>query len=273
VFDFSCPVCGGVLIREGASLKCAGAHSFDISKYGYVNLLLSNKSSKKRHGDDKTMARSRSEFLERGWYKPLLDYLCEKLAGFSGDGDRILDAGCGECWYTANIYRFLKESSVNTCFGAVDISKDALSIGARREKDIFCAVAGVYSLPVADGCCRTVLNIFAPCAASEFKRVLCADGMLVRAVPLERHLMGLKEAVYENAYENEPEGLELEGFTISDVTRIEYALTLESANDIDALFKMTPYYYKTSRADQQRLSGLSRLETEIAFCVVSYIKK
>ena len=49
---FTCPVCGQRLEKEGAQMKCPSGHSYDISRRGYVNLLMSQASSKKRHGDD-----------------------------------------------------------------------------------------------------------------------------------------------------------------------------------------------------------------------------
>lgn len=39
-----CPVCGGPLLLVGRSLRCPKAHSFDLAKEGYVNLLAIQKS-------------------------------------------------------------------------------------------------------------------------------------------------------------------------------------------------------------------------------------
>jgi 23S rRNA (guanine745-N1)-methyltransferase len=38
-------------------LFCENGHSFDLAKSGYFNLLLSQQSKEKRHGDDKLMVR------------------------------------------------------------------------------------------------------------------------------------------------------------------------------------------------------------------------
>ena len=46
-----------------------------MAKEGYVNLLISNKSSDS-HGDDKEMVASRTAFLDGGYYKPLRDKVC-----------------------------------------------------------------------------------------------------------------------------------------------------------------------------------------------------
>ena len=51
--DFICPVCGGALTRNEKTYSCGKAHSFDISKSGYVNLLLSSGKGKRQHTDEK----------------------------------------------------------------------------------------------------------------------------------------------------------------------------------------------------------------------------
>ena len=42
---------------------------------------------------------------------------------------------------------------------------------------------------------------------------------------------------------------------------------LESGEDIQNLFMMTPYYYKTGKSDQEKLAALSYLETEADFAI------
>lgn len=68
---FTCPVCGKALSGE-KTFKCKNNHSYDKSKHGYLNLLMSNASSGKRHGDDKLMVIARSEFLERDSMPPFV---------------------------------------------------------------------------------------------------------------------------------------------------------------------------------------------------------
>ena len=60
---FSCPVCGNNLEIENRTYKCPNRHSFDMAKEGYVNLLISNKSTD-FSGDDKVMVQSRTKFLD-----------------------------------------------------------------------------------------------------------------------------------------------------------------------------------------------------------------
>ncbi|MBP3381662.1 MAG: methyltransferase, partial [Clostridia bacterium] len=93
---FCCPVCKDVLFICPDGWRCFRGHHFDKAKQGYVNLLRSNSSS--GHGDDKLMVASRSDFLNKGFYAPLRD----AIAAHIGKGHTVLDAGCGEGYYTVS---------------------------------------------------------------------------------------------------------------------------------------------------------------------------
>ncbi len=265
---FCCPVCKQGLTEDGHTWRCASGHSFDKARSGYVNLLRSQQSSAKRHGDDKRMLLARRDFLDRGFYKALQELVCLTVYRETNIHGVLLDAGCGEGYYTAAIGRSIPTLSV--C--GIDISKDALQMAASRSKQIELAVASAFSLPVADGAVDTVISVFAPTAETEFARVLKAGGVLIRVIPTERHLFGLKAAIYNEPRLNKPERVELDGFALRHRQELDYELTLNSADDIRALFEMTPYYYKTGQADQERLLARDSLCTEIGFAVLTYEK-
>lgn len=271
--NFICPVCGGDLVIGEKSLSCSNKHLFDTAKSGYTNLLLSQQTKAKHHGDDKRMVQSRQAFLNRGYYNPLLRCITEIMLQNVKSGDRILDAGCGECWYTANIEESLLQNGISPQLFAVDISKEALAAGAKRSPGIELTVASVFHLPVASDSCDFVLPVFAPTCGEEFARVLKKNGMLLRVIPLERHLWSLKAAVYDKPYENETENVNLEGFELADRREIKQTITLASNEDILNVFSMTPYYYKTGADDQKKLQFISSLDTEIEFGILTYRKK
>lgn len=248
---FICPVCGRTLEYSQNAYKCENGHSFDRSHAGYVNLLMSQRSSAKHSGDDKLMVKARAAFLDKGYYNPLRDAAVEELLPYGGQINHILDVGCGECMYTAAV-----KNALNADTAGIDISKEALIAGARRCGELSLAVASVSRLPVADSSADLILNFFAPVCESEFARALRAKGLLLRAVVLERHLFGLKSAVYDTPYENPAPENEIAGFKIIKTRDIKYTVKLDSNEDILNLFKMTPYYYKTSRADQRKLENL-----------------
>ena len=127
-----------------------------------------------------------------------------------------------------------------------------LIAGGKRDQKLLLAVASAYRLPVGDASCDAVLNVFSPCAAEEFARVLKPDGVLIRAVPLEKHLWSLKKAVYDVPYENPPEAEEVEGFDKIGEEWLRYRIQLEDTETVRNLFRMTPYYYKTGEKDQQK---------------------
>ncbi len=264
---FICPICKAQLIRSENTYKCVNRHSYDVSKHGYVNLIMSQRSSKKRHGDDKLMIQSRRDFLNKGYYKPLLDCITRIVSEKSnGKPIAILDAGCGDCYYSSYIQTCLPQCEM---YG-IDISKDALIYAHKRNRSIMLAAAGCSRLPFEAKSFDVLLNIFSPVCAEEYARVLKDDGILIRAVPLEDHLFGLKAAVYDTPYRNPAETHTLEGFTLRSVDEIKYTLHLDSGEDIKALFMMTPYYYKTSRTDQSKLDSLNKLETQAEFGVEVY---
>ena len=267
-----CPVCRAPLEAGEKRMVCQNGHSFDRAKQGYVNLLMSQKAKEKRHGDDKLMVRARMAFLDKGYYDLLKDGILSVLSEEMGERRVLLDAGCGECWYTEKIYAAFQKAGCRLDVTALDISKDALIIGAKRGCGFDRAVASVFDLPIKSGSCDIVLNLFAPVSPGEFHRVLKPGGVLVRAVPLERHLFGLKQAVYARPYENEVANETYPGLVLEETRDIHGRLSLTGREDIQNLFKMTPYYYKTSAEDQKKLERIDSLETEIAFRVLKYRK-
>ncbi len=265
---FICPVCSGFLTKSGSVYTCENRHSFDISKYGYVNLLMSQQSSLKRHGDDKLMVQARRQFLEKGFYKSLSDKICECVRQFVADKGVIADVGCGEGYYTASVSQ---SGAYQVC--GIDISKDALRYAPRAVPEGEFAVASAFNLPFSDNSVDCVLNVFAPSPYGEFSRVLKSDGVLIKAVPLEEHLWDLKCALYKEPYKNKPEKRDDDLFELTESHKLKYKINLTDSSDIGNLFKMTPYYYKTGREDAERLLSLSGLETTVHFCVEIYKKR
>ena len=96
--------------------------------------------------------------------------------------------------------------------------------------------------------------------------------MLLRVIPLERHLWGLKCAVYDRPYENEVPDPALSGFALAARRELRGTVTLRSQAEIEALFGMTPYYYKTGARDQAKLRALDTLTTETEFALLIYKK-
>ena len=263
---FTCPICKERFERNANSLVCQNKHCFDLSKRGYVNLLRPSKSASVRHGDDKLMVESRKSFLNAGFYAPLSNAITEALPKIAPQNAVVLDAGCGEGYYTVNVKNALNTEHV---YG-IDVSRDAVHAASVRDKNLRLAIASIFDLPVPSDSIDILVNLFAPYDAGEFSRVLKKDGILFRVFPKEKHLWELKCAVYDTPYENEIDTLALDGFTLVEKNDIIFPLHLNQQEYIDTLFKMTPYYYKTSREGQAKLAALSSLETHAEFLLVVY---
>ena len=264
---FSCPLCAAPLERTDTGLQCPGRHSFDRAAAGYVHLLPPNRKHSQNPGDDKEMVAARSAFLDKGYYSPLRDALCElALDCLKGESAPVVvDSGCGEGYYTAGLYETLSRAGKTPKIAGVDISKFALRRAARRLKEGEFAVASVYRLPLPDESAHLLVNVFSPLAPEEFARVLRPGGHFLYAVPSKRHLWEMKKVLYEKPYENPVKREDYTGFAWERVREARYEATLESAQDIMALFHMTPYAWKTPRAGVERLEKLERLKVQIGF--------
>lgn len=264
---FRCPLCGGPLTEAPGGLRCPGRHSFDRAREGYVHLLPANQKHSRAPGDDKGMAAARRAFLDRGWYAPLREALCRLAVDCTGPAPVVLDAGCGEGYYTAGVREALISAGKTPVTAGVDISKFSLQKAARRCPDISFAVASVYRLPAADRSVDLLLNVFSPLAIDEFRRVLRPGGTYLYVVPAARHLWELKQVLYDRPYLNEERETPYEGFAYERIVPVDAEITLSNQADIQNLFCMTPYYWKTPRSGAERLLALESLEATISFRV------
>lgn len=262
---FCCPVCGGALTRDESAYRCGKNHSFDRSKEGYTYLLPPNRKHSSAPGDDKGMAAARRVFLSKDYYRPLKDALCALAVSHTGDAPAVLDTGCGEGYYTAGIYQALCGAGKQPRVAGTDISKFILRYAAKREKGIEWAVASSYHLPLGDESADLLVNCFSPLALEEFRRVLKPGGTFLYVVPAAEHLWELKEVLYRHPYPNEEKETPYEGFAYEAIVPVDETITLQTQADIQALFQMTPYYWKTPKEGAARLGLLETLTTRIAF--------
>lgn len=267
---FICPKCGECLVPAGSSYLCKNRHCYDMAKSGYVNLLLANQMNSAQPGDNKLMVRARKSFLDKGYYAPLADRLCKTVLKYAAEGCKLLDAGCGEGYYTEKIAQALSGTGAEIV--GIDISKTAADYAARRTKAAMFAAASIFRLPIADGSCDIVTNLFAPYCEEEFLRVLKPKGVFIMVIPAERHLWELKQAVYDKPYLNAVKDFALDGFKLADRETLRGEITLNCNEDISALFAMTPYFYKTGTEGHERLERLETLTTETGFEILTYTK-
>ena len=251
----TCPVCGEKLNIFGKTLKCDNNHSFDFAKQGYVNLLLTSKSGDKK-GDSRESAHARREFLQKGYYSFLRDYVNSKLNG------TVLDICCGEGYYdeySGELYGF-------------DISKEMVRLAATSRKEHNYFVANLAHIPVCDNSIDTAMHLFAPFNEKEFYRVIKSGGRLLSVIPGDNHLIELKNILYDTPYLNDEKAPETSLFTLKSKNKISNTFDI-SRDDLKTLFSMTPYFYRTSERDKEKLDRVKSIRLTASFVVLEYAKE
>jgi 23S rRNA (guanine745-N1)-methyltransferase len=224
-----CPVrgCHQALAREQRRLVCPRRHSFDVARSGYVNLLQPQERRSRQPGDTAAAVAARRRLHDRGVTQPLLDGIGEMLA--PSRGDVVLDAGCGDGFYLGELAR-------RTGFEAhgIDISIPAIEAAAKRFPGCEWIVANADRfVPYAGHSFSTVLSITARMNASEFRRVLQADGRLLVAIAAPDDLIELRGKGRDRVARTvETFG---RGFRLADQRRISTKAELDAASVRDVL--------------------------------------
>ena len=269
---FLCPICKNGFSLTNNTLKCSKGHCFDISSSGYVNLLKPGKMNNAKAGDSKEMIRARTSFFESGAYSKIKDTICDICSELGGS--LIVDAGCGEGYYTEGIALSLKNATVI----GFDMSKFGCEHGSKHAKkhgveNALYAVSSIFEMPIADCSADIIVNMFAPVADKEFSRVLSPNGYLIVGSAGISHLDGLKAKIYDISYPNEEKFLEYEDFELITTKRLKYSVKITGNDTIYSLFTMTPYFHRTSLADKEKLKEVSEIHTTIEVNFTIYKKK
>lgn len=260
--ELICPLCGGVLERKERSFCCGNRHSFDVARQGYVNLLPVQQKRSLQPGDTKEQVLARREFLEAGFYRPIADALCDLARGHGCQGP-ILDAGCGEGYYSARLQEVLGGELLG-----LDISKEAVRCAAGRYKNALWLCASAARLPVKDGSMGLVTSLFALTMPEEFKRVLRPDGAFIQVLAAEDHLLGLKSIIYPQLIHKEKDSVPtLPGFRLAESRQVRFSFTVEGPQ-VQNLLSMTPHVYRIGKEGAQRLHQTQSL-SDTASCVLN----
>ena len=259
---FACPICQENLTLIETSLKCSNRHSFDLAKFGYVNLAPQIKQSTNY---DKENFQNRQQILEAGFYQAILEGISDILAT-KPSAKTVLDIGCGEGFYS----RKLQESHSDKIFYAFDISKDSVQIAAKSETNwaVNWFVGDLARLPIKDASMDILLDIFSPANYGEFRRVLSKDGILIKVVPTENHLKEIRQMVQDQLTKKDYSNQDIkehfqEHFSIqsSQIGSLTKSITPEQRQ---ALLSMTPllFHVDQTKIDWSQLTEIT-IEAEI----------
>ena len=262
---FICPKCKENLFQKGGSLICRNNHCYDIAKEGYVNLMLANDKHSLNPGDNDDMVMSRDMFLNKNHYSNLVKSVSEVILKYKKKA--ILDAGCGTGYYTS----IIKKNIENACVYGIDISKKAVKVAAKKDKDISFAVSSVFATPFNDITFDAIISIFSPLAFEEFNRVLKDDGIVVCVYPGEKHLIELKKAIYGEETILNDKSISSDKFVSIEKLSVQGYMDLDK-DEISNLVRMTPYFYTTPKEKLDNLNCVSILSVQYDF-IIEVFKK
>ena len=259
---FACPICQENLTLVESSLKCSNRHSFDLAKFGYINLAPQIKQSANY---DKENFQNRQQILEAGFYQAILDAVSDLLAN-SKNAKTILDIGCGEGFYS----RKLQERHPDKTFYAFDISKDSVQIATKSEPNwaVNWFVGDLSRLPLQDASMDILLDLFSPANYGEFRRVLSKDGILIKVIPTKNHLKEIRQKVQDQLTNKDYSNQDIKNhfqnnFTIlsSKTASLTKPITAEQ---LQALLSMTPllFHIDQTKIDWSQLTEIT-IEAEI----------
>ena len=259
---FACPICQENLTLVETSLKCSNRHSFDLAKFGYVNLAPQIKQSANY---DKENFQNRQQILEAGFYQAILEGVSDLLET-NPSAKTVLDIGCGEGFYS----RKLQESHSDKTFYAFDISKDSVQIATKSEPNwaVNWFVGDLARLPIKDASMNILLDIFSPANYGEFRRVLSKDGILIKVIPTENHLKEIRQMVQNQLTKKDYSNQDIkehfqEHFSIQSrqIASLTKPITAEQRQ---ALLAMTPllFHVDHTKIDWSQLTEIT-IEAEI----------
>lgn len=262
-----CPLCDSQKLRlqTPKSLVCDAGHCFDISKRGYVNLLPVQNKRSKAPGDSEEMVQARARFLDSGAYLPIADFIQQSLGALVDktplDSLHILDAGCGDGYYTERLQTAFSDVS---CYG-LDISKAAVDRASRRSKAINWLVASNRDVPLESSSFDVIICAFGFACYDEFARLLKPGGALLLFEAAANHLLELRQQLYPELVQKPLPSIDValeQGFSLSteDNTQVRIELNPEQLAD---LLVMTPHGYRAGAPDKARVLALDSLELQL----------
>ena len=264
--ELICPVCGEKLNLEGRQYRCLRGHSFDVARQGYVNLLVVQQKHSLNPGDTREQVLSRREFLEAGFYEPIVRTLTETAEKYRIRG-QILDVGCGEGYYSARL-----ADALNSPLTGLDISKEAVRCAAARYKGKQWLCATASHIPVEAESVQLLTSLFAITLPEEYHRVLQKDAWYFQVLAAQDHLLGLKSIIYDQLNLKEKDTVpDLPGFELVESVPVRFAFTVEG-QQIRNLFSMTPHVFRIGKAGARRLEETTVL-TDTASCVLNVYRR
>lgn len=244
-----------------------------MAKEGYLNLLPVQHKKSKEPGDSRAMMRSRRHFLEAGFYQPMAEAIVAIIDEQKTEDSlmHILDMGCGEGYYSRQIENLTTHENQLELHGC-DIAKNAIFAAAKKQANARFIVASNKRLPYSDNFFDLILRVYAPSNDDEIIRLLKPKGLLLTVTPGPRHLWQLKEFIYKEVKQHDPEIKLPEGFEQIGSKKISYSIQPDQQQRL-ALLDMTPFAWRAKAETRSQIQRANSLEIETDFILTLAVKK
>ncbi|MEZ5573958.1 MAG: methyltransferase domain-containing protein [Halioglobus sp.] len=264
-----CPLDQLALLRDEQQLRCDNGHSFDIARQGYVNLLRPADKRSRDPGDSKAMIAARQSFLDAGHYHPLATALAELLLPLLPAESVIVDAGCGEGYYLAQLHAQLSarpgaDQRLPAMIG-FDISKWAVQAATRRPIATW-LVASNRHIPLAPNSADCILSLFGFPLFEAFRTLLKDRGALLLANAGPLHLIELREVIYpeiRHTPSTVAQQASAAGLDIGAMTKVQFKTAPLSQLEIAQLLSMTPHLFRASHAGKENAARLDQFPVTV----------
>lgn len=272
----SCPIDGRPLFLAEHGLACQRGHNYNLSRHGYVNLLPVRLKPSKDPGDSRAMVEARSLVLRSGLFESLATdvagLVSSKIESIPRETDvsLVVDAGCGEGYYTDRIRQELQEKdhAQEALVLGVDISKWAITAAAKFYKTGAWAVANNKRLPVVKGAASIITSLFGFETWHPWADLQNKGQLVITASPGPRHLIELRELVYDEVHVHEvPDDAEAmaAGYEQIEQLMVSACSPMEQDDVRESLLAMTPHSHRmdATKRTTLNLTSLSMITIDV----------